>query len=127
MTTQSSQRSQKPEQAYHLLPAKVKNTVSLVIHLTILVLSLLITDLGAVFDFAGTIGSSFVSFFFPAICFLILIERNGSERMKQRWSTTMYKVIAWVFLLVGTAAVVSYFTVVGLKISGKFDGASKAH
>ena len=109
------------------MPIKVQNRLSLAVHLLILVLAICITDLGSVFQFAGTVGSSFISFFFPAVCYLILVKRNGTERMRLRWSTTMYKTIAWVFLFIGTMAVVTYIVGVTLKIMGKVPEEASSH
>ena len=98
--------------------------VSLVLHSIILVLAILIKDIGDVFDFAGTIGCSFIMYFFPAIGFLLALSRFGKKH-KRTWRTKAYQVLAWVFIIIGTAAVGSYIFSTTLKIMGKMPQPTK--
>ena len=102
-------------------------TVSLSIHLSILALAIMIKDIAIVFEFAGTIGCSFISYFFPAIGYLLALKMYGTDRIRAKWSTTMFKAFSWLFIVIGSAAVCSYFVTIGLKLSGRMTTASVSH
>ena len=92
--------------------------VSLLLHVTILVLAMLIEDIAVVFDFAGTIGCSFISYFFPAIGYLLALRAYGTPRIYAKWQTRAYQAVAWLFIAIGTTAVISYIVSCSLKIAG---------
>lgn len=87
--------------------------------MSILGLAILIKDIAVVFDFAGTIGCSFITYFFPGIGYLLALREFGTPLIRKKWQTKMYQAIAWFFILIGTTAVGSYFYSLMLKISGK--------
>ena len=92
--------------------------VSLVLHLAILGLAMVIKDIALVFDFAGTIGCSFISYFFPAIGYLLALRAYGTPRIYAKWQTRVYQVVSWIFITIGTTAVISYIVSTSLKIAG---------
>ena len=92
---------------------------AVLIHSSIVALAIIIQDISVIFEFAGTIGCTFIAYFFPAIGYLLALSKYGTDRTYAKWQTTGYRVTAWLFILIGSLAVASYFYTVGLKISGK--------
>ena len=82
-------------------------------------MAILIKDITVVFDFAGTIGCSFITYFFPAIGYLIALNRFGTQEIRKKWETKAFQGVSWLFIVIGTTAVASYFFSLVLKITGK--------
>ena len=60
---------------------------SLIIHLTIVALAAVIRDIALIFEFSGTMGSSSISFFFPAIAYLLALRNYGTPEIRAKWHT----------------------------------------
>ena len=103
----------------------MQDLITLVIHVLILLLAILIKDIATVFDFTGSIGCSFISFFFPAIGYLAALSRFGSERHKAKWQTKVYTSISIFFIVLGGVAVGAYLYLTTLKLLGKAPGQEK--
>jgi len=79
----------------------------------------LINDISIIFDFAGTVGCTFISFYFPSIGYILALKRYGTDRINAKWNTTVFKTLAYIFIVIGTLALTSYIYTSATKIMGK--------
>ena len=69
-----SARSEKSELTYKSLPDSVLITVTSILHVSILVLSIIIPDIEAVFELVGSFGCVCIAYVFPAIGYLMALN-----------------------------------------------------
>ena len=108
-------RSEKSELEYQSLPERVHFWTSLSSHAIILILAILIRDVSVVFEFAGTISCSFATFYFPGIGYLLALKKYGTDRTRTKWRSISYAVLAWTYIVLGSLAIIAYFSVLILK------------
>ena len=79
----------------------------------------MIKDIGVIVEFSGTCGFSLISYFFPAIAYLMALSRFGTARTYKKGWTMFYRVTSYVFIVLGTMSVGSYVATSILKAMGK--------
>ena len=117
-----SNATEKSELTYKNLSDTVQNWTSLTIQIKILILAILIKDIGVIVEFVGTCGFSLITYFFPAVAYLMALHRFGTVRTYKKGWTTFYRVTSWVFIALGTMSVGSYIATSILKAMGKLQG-----
>ena len=86
-------------------------TTALVLHSIILGLSISITNIDDVFDYAGAVGSSSMMFLFPGLTYILALQKYGTPSHRQLWSTFFWHALAWFFLLCYVAILFAFFYV----------------
>lgn len=120
-----SMRTEKSDLTYKKLSNNVQDLITLIVHLLILLLAIMIKDIATVFDFTGSIGCSFISYFFPGIGYLLALRRFGTAKHKAKCSTKVYTAISIFFIVLGSVAVGAYVYMTTLKLLGKAPGQIK--
>ena len=94
---------------YKKLSDNVFFWTALIMHLTVIVLALTVESIDSIFELSGAIGASATIFLFPGIAYLVALSRYGSNRIRQKWETSFYKMMAWMFLLLQAVVLGLYF------------------
>ena len=93
-------------------------TITVIIHVALLILAIVIKDIDSVFDFVGTVACACVTFVFPALGYLMALHRFGSEKRKAMLRTKFFVAIAWTFLGLGIISITGFLTFLTLKMTG---------
>ena len=69
---------------------------TIIIHVTLLVLSISLTNVDVIFEYGGSIGTGSVMFLIPALAYLVALRRYGSTN---NCDTLFYLLTSYAFLL----------------------------
>lgn len=94
---------------YKKLSDNVFFWTALIMHIIVIILALTVKSIDSIFELAGAIGSASTTFLFPGLAYLVALNRYGSNRIRQKWETSFYKVMAWIFLFVQAVVLAMYF------------------
>ena len=112
--------SNKSQLAYKNLSDSVFFWTTLILQVTILTLATTIEDISVIFDFIGAFGGASQMFLFPAVAYLLALNKYSTSRLRKKWETTFYQILSWVFLVFYFGVLSSYFYVTIGKATGKF-------
>ena len=119
--SQMTATSVKSALTYKQLSDRVFFWVTVSLHSTILLLSILISDLTVVFDFTGGICATLMMFVFPGVGYLVALRRYGTSRIRKRRDTLAYQVVSVLLIVLGFAILGSYISVQVMKALGKIE------
>ncbi len=83
---------------YKKLSDNVFLWTALIMQITVIVLAITVQSIDTFFEIGGAIGASATIFFFPGLAYLVALSRYGSNRIRQKWETSFYKLMACIFL-----------------------------
>ena len=79
---------------------------------------MIIEDITVVFEFSGAVGSSSITFLFPAVAYILALNRYGTARQKAKCETIFYLALAWLFLFLYAAILGSFIYLESMKLLG---------
>ena len=118
-TSEFTMQSTKSALTYKQLPERLFFWTAVLLHAITLSLAIMIDNLDSVFDFLGSVGCSCIMFLFPGVAYILALKRYGNARQRAKWSTTFFHALAWVFIVLCTLVMTSYFYGVSQKAMGK--------
>ena len=74
---------------------------ALTMHLVIVAGALAVQDIRTIFDFVAAFCVTFILFLFPAVIFLLMLDKHGRTRHRNSAEFMFYKVVAYVLILLG--------------------------
>lgn len=85
-------------------------TVTTILHASILLLAIVIPNIDIVFEITGSIACPSIIYLFPAIGYLVALNKYGTEAKRSQSYTKMFSAVSWVFIVFGTFSIVGYLT-----------------
>ena len=89
-TSEFTIASNKSALTYKKLSDSIFFWTALILHLLTLGLAMTIKDVTVVFEFAGAVGSSSITFLFPSVAYLLALNKYGTTRQKAKCETIFY-------------------------------------
>lgn len=90
--------STKSALTYQSLPDSYFFWTAVVLHATILTLSMSVNSLDIIFEISGAVGCSALMFLFPGTYYILALRKYGRPSHYQQWTTFFYRALAWAYI-----------------------------
>ena len=117
-TSEFTVASNKSALTYKKLSDSVFFWMAMFLHLLTLGLAMTIDDVTVVFEFAGAVGSSSITFLFPSVAYILALNKYGTTRQKAKCESIFFFSLAWIFLILYTALLGSFIYLESMKLLG---------
>ena len=87
-------------------------------HATILVLAIIIPNIEVVLEIVGSFACVCIAYVFPAIGYLMALNKFGTEEKRSRTKTRILVATSWLYLIFGIFYILFVFVFLALKYAG---------